>query len=184
MPTEYDYSESEVYYVRIYTAFKRESLGEIQRSTFLLSPAGKRLYGQWAFLPERYPQVRLDAFGLVPNFIHGILVVDVKRQRGFVRPRGIALASWRSMRYSFVEIVRGFQNATSAIRPASLQRGFSFYVIGDDPTLSGTRMLISQSPSKWDSSRKRVDETDWPKLTHVKPIVADVLVRESYSRHG
>lgn len=93
-------------------------------------------------LCHRYPQVSLDAFGLMRNFIQGIIVVDIRRQRTLrlEHPRS------KNVLYSFFEVVSGFQRAKSSIRPASLQRAFSFYRIADDSSLNKTRVLIWQSP--------------------------------------
>ena len=38
------------------------------------------MYGEWISLRDRYPQITLDAFGVMPNFVHGIIVLDSERQ--------------------------------------------------------------------------------------------------------
>lgn len=128
---------------------------------------------------RRYPQIRLDAFGLLPNFIHGIIVFDVARQRTFKRPRSIPKSKWKNMHYSFVEVVRGLQTATCSIHPGSLHRGSSFYSIADDLTLERTRVLIWQGPSKWDSTQKNVSDMGWPTLKYVRPMITNLLVHDT-----
>ena len=40
------------------------------------SPAGKMVADCWHDLPQRFPNVGLDAFSLMPNHVHGILVIE------------------------------------------------------------------------------------------------------------
>jgi hypothetical protein len=173
MLSEYDYAACEVYYLKIFTAFRRICLGQIEGEKFCPSREGKRLYGEWAFLCQRYPQVTLDAFGLMPNFIHGIMVVDIIKQRRLrlEHPRSI------NVLYSFFEIVRGLQGATSSLRPASLQRGYSFCRIVDDSSLDRMRAFIWQSPLMWDWKRKDITKADWPVLERVSPALRASITR-------
>ena len=164
MTLEYDYAVCEVYYLRIRTSFGRASLGRIDESKFHISDEGRIVYREWISLRYRYPQIILDAFGLMPNFIHGILVVDTEKQRSLrlEHPRS------KNVLYSFFDVVRGLQNATRSVRLASLQTGYSFSRIEDDLSLKRIRALIWQSASMWDEQCNDVTEAGWPTLEHVK----------------
>jgi REP element-mobilizing transposase RayT len=112
------------------------------------------VYGEWVSLRDRYPQITLDAFGIMPNFVHGIIVLDSERQRTLMseHPRS------KNVRYSFPEIARGLQGATRRVRLAALQTRYSFARICDDSNLQKIRTLIWQNSTQehWFSAGK-----DW-----------------------
>jgi hypothetical protein len=173
MLADYDYAACEIYYLKIYTARRRASLGQVQGEKFCPSPEGKRLYGEWSFLRQRYPQLMLDAFGLMPTFIHGIIAVNIVKQRclRLELPRSI------NVLYSFFEIVRGLQSAASSLRPASLQRAFSFCRIVDDSNLEKIRAFVWKSPLMWHWNNKDLIKASCPALEHVNPTLQASITR-------
>ena len=42
-----------------------------------LGTAGEIVEACWKDLPSRYPNVELDAFVVMPNHVHGIIVISV-----------------------------------------------------------------------------------------------------------
>ena len=41
-----------------------------------LNDAGRIILAEWNALPGRFPTVELDVFGVMPNHIHGIIVME------------------------------------------------------------------------------------------------------------
>jgi REP element-mobilizing transposase RayT len=41
----------------------------------LLNEAGRMILAEWEALPQRFPTVEIDAFVVMPNHIHGIIVI-------------------------------------------------------------------------------------------------------------
>ena len=50
--------------------------GDVVDEEMRLNAAGEMAESVWAALPRRFPAVRLDAFVVMPNHIHGIIVID------------------------------------------------------------------------------------------------------------
>ena len=50
--------------------------GDVVDEEMRLNDAGEMAESVWAALPRRFPAVRLDAFVVMPNHIHGIIVID------------------------------------------------------------------------------------------------------------
>jgi REP-associated tyrosine transposase len=72
---EYDYSQPGAYYVTI-VAWHRESLfGEIAGGEMALSKFGLVAMLQWGKLPKRFPIIELGAFVVMPNHMHGIIMI-------------------------------------------------------------------------------------------------------------
>lgn len=65
----YDYSQKGAYFVTICTQ---------KRELFLQNEdVGRMVTNVWRQLESKYPQIRLDEFVVMPNHIHGIIVIDV-----------------------------------------------------------------------------------------------------------
>jgi len=73
---EYDYTQPGAYFVTI-CAWHRECLfGDIVDGAVCLNPAGRMVNAQWQRLAHRFPNIRLDAFVIMPNHVHGIIIID------------------------------------------------------------------------------------------------------------
>ena len=72
---DYDYSQSGAYFVTICTQNGECLLGEIMDGEMHLSSAGQMVRSVWNELPQYYPGVDVDAFVVMPNHIHGIVVL-------------------------------------------------------------------------------------------------------------
>ncbi|HLE53072.1 MAG TPA: hypothetical protein VI755_13485 [Anaerolineales bacterium] len=71
----YDYSQPGGYFVTI-VAQNRECLfGEIVEGEMRLSRAGRIVQHAWMDLPNHYADVVLDEFVIMPNHVHGIIIL-------------------------------------------------------------------------------------------------------------
>ncbi|MGF1614694.1 MAG: hypothetical protein ACFCVA_12530 [Gammaproteobacteria bacterium] len=71
----YDYSQAGAYFVTVCTQ-KRECLfGEIVNGNMRLNDAGRMVQAVWDEIPAHYPDIDIDAFIVMPNHIHGIVVI-------------------------------------------------------------------------------------------------------------
>lgn len=71
----YDYSQSGLYFVTICMQNRACLLGEIQMGQIKLNSAGEMIYRWWNALPDKFPSVVIDAFVVMPNHFHGIIVI-------------------------------------------------------------------------------------------------------------
>ena len=53
--------------------------------SFELSPAGRIIEEQWQYIPNLYDDVELDEYVIMPNHIHGIIVIN-RKKRADTRP--------------------------------------------------------------------------------------------------
>jgi len=72
----YDYSQAGAYFVTICVNFGHCRLGEIRDGVMFPSPAGEMVAECWYSLPERFPNIELDVFSLMPNHNHGVLLIE------------------------------------------------------------------------------------------------------------
>jgi putative transposase len=71
----YDYSQAGAYFVTIVTQNRQHLFGEVKNGGMVLNAAGEKVEQIWHTLPERFPQIELDAFVVMPNHVHGIIVI-------------------------------------------------------------------------------------------------------------
>jgi putative transposase len=73
---DYDYAQAGAYFVTLCIHQRRLILGHIDSGIFYPSPAGLLIQTLWAELPQHYPGIALDAFTLMPNHLHGIILLQ------------------------------------------------------------------------------------------------------------
>lgn len=72
----YDYSESGAYFITA-TVYQRQNLfadlinGEVKTNQF-----GQIAEQIWTGLSGRFPQIRLDVYCIMPDHMHGIVIID------------------------------------------------------------------------------------------------------------
>ncbi|MDV6343511.1 transposase [Nitrosomonas sp. Is37] len=71
----YDYAQAGAYFVTICTQHRLCLFGEIIHGEMQLNEAGKMIQEVWHQLPMRFDTLALDEFVVMPNHIHGILVL-------------------------------------------------------------------------------------------------------------
>src|SRR5262245_31133454 len=74
----WDYSWPGAYFVTMCTQHRVCLFGEIVQDQLALNEARKIVWSVWQALPERFPTVALDAFVVMPNHVHAILLVGAR----------------------------------------------------------------------------------------------------------
>ncbi len=75
----YDYSQSGAYFVTIVAAGRESIFGYVQNGEVRLSDCGQIAEKQWMQLPHRFRNLELGAFVVMPNHVHGILIIRDRR---------------------------------------------------------------------------------------------------------
>lgn len=70
----YDFSRAGAYYLTTLTHKKEHLFGKVV-SVVKLSPVGEVVQEKWQKIPRLFSNVALDAFVIMPNHMHGILVI-------------------------------------------------------------------------------------------------------------
>lgn len=72
----YDYSQNGIYFVTICTQNREHLFGEIMDGEMHLNEAGKMIQLIWDEIPKFYSWFEIDAFQIMPNHIHGIIMIQ------------------------------------------------------------------------------------------------------------
>lgn len=174
----YDYTQVGAYFVTICT-WQRECLfGDVVNNEMQLSRAGETVKFNWYYLPRRYPHVKLDTFVIMPNHVHGIIVltdddattvcsvgaglekISTRETNIIAKPtptESVTAKSTPAKRHGLPEIIRGFKTFSARrinqIRCVSdvpvWQRNYYEHIIRSEKSLQKIREYIINNPLSW-----------------------------------
>lgn len=74
----YDYATPGLYFITICVQNRACLFGEVQNGRMVLNAAGQMVEKEWLKLPDRFPNILIHEFVVMPNHFHGILeIVDI-----------------------------------------------------------------------------------------------------------
>jgi putative transposase len=160
----YDYSQAGAYFVTICTWGRECLLGQVVDGTMRVNACGQIVEEEWLRTPDICPQVELDAYVVMPNHFHAVLVIVVGAYcntplRDLSQTPQIEAIppSFQSPSQTVGAIVRGFKSAvTKRInllrqtpgRPV-WQRNYYEHVIRDAADCVSIRHYIEGNPALW-----------------------------------
>lgn len=71
----YDYSQAGMYFITICTQDKLHLFGKITNDEMVLNDPGKMIEKWWNELENKFPNIELDEFVVMPNHFHGIIQI-------------------------------------------------------------------------------------------------------------
>ncbi len=74
--TKFDYGNNGYYFVTICVRNRECHFGSVNGGKMVLSEIGKIVDQYWREIPCHFPFVRLDVFIVMPNHVHGIIMID------------------------------------------------------------------------------------------------------------
>jgi len=174
----WNYAAKGWYFVTICTRERTHFFGEVITSQMEFSTIGEIAQQFWAEIPKHFNHTYIDAYVIMPNHVHGIIVIDRPHQVNRDRPpnvemlppnvetlqcnvstRGQFMSDISPQAGSLGAIVRSYKSAVSRW---SHQNGFEdfawqdrFYdrIIRADGSLNCIRQYIVNNPTKWELDR-------------------------------
>ncbi len=163
----YDYSQAGAYYVTIVTYHRDCLFGGIVDGEMILNDLGKIADECWRAISEHFPFVELGVYVIMPNHVHGIIVitdVDHRADAGAsARSRGtIYRAPTTQERFqkpvagSLPTIIRTYKAAVTRRigrehnATGIWQRNYYEHIIRDEKDLQNKTDYIEANPSLWD----------------------------------
>ncbi|MBW7884612.1 MAG: hypothetical protein H3C34_18635 [Caldilineaceae bacterium] len=154
----YDYAQPGAYYLTICTHERACLFGEIRMGEMHLNGAGHVATQCWLAIPEHFPHVELDAFVVMPNHVHGIIMItgNVGAKNFSPLPR----APLRSPSKTIGSIVRGYKiGVTKWFRQNTnvytvWQRNYYEHIIRNEASLQRIRDYILTNPARWSEDRE------------------------------
>ncbi|MEK7431765.1 MAG: transposase [Cyanobacteriota bacterium] len=72
----YDYSSNGGYFVTLVSKNRQDFFGKIINGEMNLSEIGQIAYDNWKNISEHFKNVEIDEFVIMPNHLHGIIVIN------------------------------------------------------------------------------------------------------------
>jgi len=72
----WDYSTPGAYFITICTKNRERVFGRVKRGEMILSEIGKIADSHWREIPNHFPSVHLDEFQMMPDHLHGIVIIE------------------------------------------------------------------------------------------------------------
>ncbi len=161
----FDYSQSGWYFVTICTHERNNLFGTIVNNTLFLNDYGKIVDRIWKMLPSKFP-INLDTFQVMPNHIHGILVINNPVGVSFMKPdqKSKILKSNHHMGLinqtpTLGQIIRYFKSKTSyeihkrGLNQIIWQRNYYEHIIRDEADLFRIREYTKNNPANWKTDK-------------------------------
>lgn len=90
----YDYSQAGLYFITICCHKMNCRFGHIENGIMILSEYGQVVFNEWIKLPERYSNIGLDVFQVMPNHFHGIIAIPVWATLAVAHNEMVAHNNW------------------------------------------------------------------------------------------
>jgi len=148
---EYDYSQAGAYFVTI-VAWQREVLfGEIVNGEMVLNDFGKIVSKKWQWMETQYEYVELDAWILMPNHLHGILIIHDDGRGGSRpaptpikhKPLGGLIGAFKTVSTKQINILRDTEGQVV------WQRNYYERIIRNEPEMDRITRYIESNPLRW-----------------------------------
>lgn len=153
---DYDYSQAGYYFITLCCEDRKNYFGKISycrggallHPTVELSDIGKIILEQWYELRNRYPNIRLDQFIVMPNHIHGILTIENEQAEQSPAPTiGVVICAYKS-------ITTKLSNRNDNSPGRTLwQRNYYDHIIRGEEDLLKVRHYIEDNPLKWQEDK-------------------------------
>jgi REP-associated tyrosine transposase len=161
----FDYSQVGTYFVTICTQERACLFGDVLNGDMRLNAAGRIVEQFWLAIPIHFPDVVLDAFVVMPNHVHGIVIiidraVGAKNFSPLPRKDAEVRTPNRSPSKTIGSIVRGFKiGVTKWFREGRgaekvWQRNYYEHIVRDEEALSRIRQYIENNPMQWAHDRE------------------------------
>lgn len=147
---DYDYAHAGAYFVTICVDKKERVLGEIANNELRLSTMGNIVRECWNNISEHFHHVELDEFVVMPNHLHGIIVI-VDGHVGARHASPLQNARARGTgKGSLGAIIGSFKASSSKQAGITLwQRNYYEHIIRNERELESIREYIFNNPFKW-----------------------------------
>lgn len=162
---DYDYSQDGYYFVTICTQHRREWFGKARNGKIDLNIFGEIAGDLWAEIPKHFQYIGIDEFAVMPNHVHGILIVgqDLVGNAYMRSYRGNAFMHSLQDKTKMLlpKVIQQYKSSVTR-KINSLRKGLHFewqksfydHVVRDEKSLEYIREYIQNNPLKWELDRE------------------------------
>jgi len=146
---KYDYAQSGWYFVTICTQNRECLFGEIVDGKMKLNDVGNIIDTQWNGLLNRFHNIQLDEYVVMPNHFHGIIIIPSNNGRDNPAPTtlGRIIAYFK---YESTKQINQYYVGAGILPPHTIkkifQRNYYEHIIRNEEELHAIRRYIEKNP--------------------------------------
>jgi putative transposase len=161
---DYDYTQAGAYFVTICTQGKACILGKVVNGEMRVNKYGNIVDKYWHMIPDHFSNTEIDQFVIMPNHIHGIIVL-INKRRGEVTAPLRKHTLGQIVAYFKYQTVKSINQTHKTPGNQVWQRNYYEHVIRNADDLNEIRQYILDNPVKWDMDENNPDR----QINEVKP---------------
>jgi putative transposase len=156
----WDYASDGRYFITICTKNRESFFGKIDKGKMILNEYGRIVEQCWFDLINHYRNLQLDAFVIMPNHMHGIMIVDnsvvMVVETGF---KTVSTTTQPQPHHGIFEFVRALKTFSSrrmneldnTAGRTRWQSRFHDHIIRDEQEFDRIQQYILNNPSTWEN---------------------------------
>ncbi|MFA6081640.1 MAG: transposase [Patescibacteria group bacterium] len=161
----YDYSSSGYYFVTICVHKRSCVFGKVKNNKMILNVYGEMAEQCWLNIPKHFPDVELDEFVIMPNHVHGIIIIYNSQYVGnknFCSLQNNKLPWQSKLSKSLSSIIRGYKIGVTEFclknefKKFAWQKSYYDHIICNDYSLLYIRQYIRDNPVNWNEDRNNI----------------------------
>ncbi len=158
---DYDYSQSGAYFITLCSNGHECLFGNVIELKMETTDLGHAVVESWEWLSRQYPYVTLDEWVVMPNHLHGIIIIDgIEAGGSRTAPTGVLgqkglgslIGAFKTVSTKRINLLRN----TPAL--AVWQRNYYEHIIRDDREMDEIREYIVNNPAKWAEDKYNVPQ--------------------------
>jgi len=157
----WDYSQSGHYFVTICVKNRESLFGEIRKRKLYLSNYGEIIKRCLIDLPNHFNNIRIDEFIVMPNHVHGIIIIKLNPNRRDVINHVSTMQNISPMnKITLGKIIRYFKGKSSFLIHQLENNAFQWqpryydHIIRTENDLLKAQQYIRWNPLKWDDDEE------------------------------
>jgi REP element-mobilizing transposase RayT len=177
----YDYSQEGAYFVTIVTQGREALFGEVVNGEMRMNRYGEIVQKWWETIPEHFPNVETGAFGVMPNHVHGIVIIIDTRRGTVPVPRvgntaqlGGEIPNWAGktqfaggetpplrkptlgqvIAYFKYQTTKEINKSKGGAVTKIWQRSFYDHILRNQHDLELTWLYIESNPAQWETDNE------------------------------
>ena len=161
--SHYDYSQPGAYFITMVTHGRDCLFGKIVRGDMQLSAMGQIAEEHWRLIPEHFLHVALGAYVIMPDHVHGIIIIQASSDAVASERRGTTMLCPNPPREEFGKpvkgsiptIIRSYKAAVTNRIQKELhttgiwQRNYYEHIIRNEAEYNRIHAYIEANPARW-----------------------------------
>lgn len=159
----YDYSQAGAYFVTIFVQGRECLFGDVVNNEMQYNDAGKMICAEWEALVQRFPTIELDEWIVMPNHLHGIIVIVDSVGASLVdAPDRAEVNPASASKSTLGDIVGAFKSISTNQYIEGVhhkgwlpffkklwQRNYHEHIVHNERELGAIRKYIRNNPAQW-----------------------------------